>query len=265
MAVTERQGGETVEHPRERELRRWHLMHPIRWVPSGAKSLLDVGCNVGALLCHVHEFYPDVDLAGVEVNPVTLEDARRNVPRAELHHAGGQALPFADDRFDCVTSIEVLEHIPESDRSATLAEIGRVLRPGGRLVLRTPHAGAFAFLDPHNIRFRFPGLYGKVVGRGARDAGYDGWAHGVVWHHHFSRSELLDVAGPGWELEAIRRGGLLLAPLSEIGRWPFYRKGRGDHPICRALARVFDLDLSVDFGSASYDILLVLRKSAGVA
>ncbi|MFO0950034.1 MAG: hypothetical protein U0835_02570 [Isosphaeraceae bacterium] len=135
-----------------------------------------------------------------------------------------------------------------------------MLRPGGRLILRTPYAGAFAWLDPHNIRFRIPGLYRMLVGRGARDAGYDGWEHGVVWHHHFRRRELLDLAGPGWDVETLRRGGLLFAPVSEIARWPFYRKGKGTHPVCKLFERLYDLDLAVDFGALSYDILLILRK-----
>jgi SAM-dependent methyltransferase len=234
-------------------------MHPIRWVPPAACALLDVGCNVS----HCRALFPDLRLAGVEVNPEALDAARRALPGAELHHAGSDALPFADGSFDCVSCVEVLEHVPEGARRASLAEMQRVLRPGGRLLLRTPHAGAFAFLDPHNLRFRFPGVYARLVGRGARDAGYEGWSHGVVWHHHFRRAELLDLAGPGWDLEACRRGGLLLAPLSEIARWPFYRKGKGDHPVCRALAGLFDADLAVDFGPAAYDILLVLRKAGG--
>lgn len=241
---------------------RWNRMHPIRWVPPGARSVLDVGCNVGGFLEHCRACFPGIALAGVEVNPLALAAARRALPEAELYPAGGEALPFADGRFDCVTCIEVLEHVPEGDRPAALAEMRRVLRPGGRLVLRTPHAGAFAFLDPHNVRFRLPGLYRRLVGRGTRDALYEKAGHEIVWHHHFSRRELLDLAGPGWEVEACRRGGLVLAPLSEIARWPFYRAGRGDHPVCRAFAAVFSADLAVDYGPAAYDILLVLRKPA---
>jgi len=235
-------------------------MHPIRWVPPEARELLDVGCHVGAFLTHCHEFFPEIALAGVEIDDDSLEHARRALPFAELHKSGAQSLPFPDARFDCLTCIEVLEHVPAEDRRSSLDEFRRVLRPGGRLILRTPHAGAFAFLDPHNLRFRFPGLYRKIVGKGARDAGYDNWTHGVVWHHHFSRRELLDLAGEGWDVKTCRRGGLLLAPLAEILRWPFYRKGLVNHPICKALDALFDFDLGCPFGPAAYDILLVLRK-----
>lgn len=236
-------------------------MHPIRWVPENARSILDVGCHVGAFLRHCREFHPTIQLAGVEVDVAAIEKARQALPDAELHRAGAQALPFDDARFDCVTCIEVLEHIPAESRRGALTEMHRVLAPGGRLVLRTPHAGLFAFLDPHNLRFRFPALYRRLVGRGARDAGYDAWSHGVVWHHHFRLAELVELLGDGWRIEAIRRGGLLFAPLAETARWRFYRKGRTDHPLCKALDALFDLDLGLPYGSAAYDILMIVRKT----
>lgn len=258
---------ERVKHPATtpphgRPAKRENRMHPIRWVPDDARSVLDVGCNVGAFLSHCRECFPGLSLAGVEVNPVALEAARQTLPGAELHQAGSEALPFADGRFDLVTCIEVLEHVPERLRKTSLQEMRRVLRPGGRLILRTPHAGAFAFLDPHNLRFRFPGLYNRVIGQGKRDGFYQEAGCEIVWHEHFTKAGLLELAGPGWDVEAVRRGGLLMAPLSEIARWPFYRSGRGENPLCRALARLFDLDLAVDFGPLSYDVLIVLRKTA---
>jgi SAM-dependent methyltransferase len=160
-----------------------------------------------------------------------------------------------------VTCIEVLEHVPADLRARALAEMRRVLRPGGRLVLRVPHAGLFAFLDPNNLRFRFPRLYRRLIGRGRRDDGFDGGSSGVVWHHHFTRQELLTLAGEGWQVEAWRRGGLLITPLVDLARWPFYRTGRGDHAISLAMERLADFDLGFDYGPASIDVLLALRRA----
>ena len=142
----------------------FNWMHPIRWVPPDAADLLDVGCNVGELLISCSDLFPTMRLAGVEINADALEIARRSLPGAELRVSGAQDLPFADASFDCVTCIEVLEHIPADLRAKSLAELRRVLRPGGRLVLRVPHAGAFAFLDANNLRFRFPKLYHRFLG-----------------------------------------------------------------------------------------------------
>jgi SAM-dependent methyltransferase len=235
-------------------------MHPIRWVPAGAASLLDIGCNAGELLAYCHELYPAMRLAGVEINSAALAKARHNLPDAQLHGAGADALPFADASFECVTCIEVLEHIPARLRQQALSEMRRVLQPGGRLVLRVPHAGWFAFLDSNNLRFRVPRLYRTLLQNGRRDAGYAGGSADVVWHHHFSEAELRELLGAGWELETSRTGGLLMFPLSDIALWPFYRLQRTNNVFYRALHRLADFDIGCDYGRASFDILLVLKR-----
>ena len=48
---------------------------------------------------------------------------------------------------------------------------------------------------------------------------------------------------------------------SRKSRWPYYRKGQAEHPVCRAFAAVFNADLAVDFGPAAYDILVILKKT----
>ena len=235
-------------------------MHPIRWVTPDARAMLDVGCNVGELLAHAKALYPHLRVAGVEVNPAAVAEAHERFPDLEVIQAGAEDLPFPDASFDCVTCIEVLEHVPEQLRRTAFAEMHRVLQPGGRLVVRVPHAGLFQGLDPNNLRFRFPRLYRRFVGAGKRDEGYSAKSDDVVWHKHFTVAELTALAGDRWEIEKIRRGALLLFPLAEILSWPLYRRRKFDSPIFRALLRIKDLDIGVDYGSASDDVLLALRK-----
>jgi SAM-dependent methyltransferase len=239
---------------------RHNWMHPIRWVPNSAAAMLDVGCNAGELLGYCREIYPQMRLAGVDVNSTVLEKVRSYLPGVELHAGGAESLPFPDASFDCVTCIEVLEHIPPDLRTRALAEMRRVLRADGRLVLRVPHAGLFAWMDAANFRFRLPKLYDHVIGEGRRDAGYAGGSKDVVWHHHFKREEMMQLAGEGWEVEACRTGGLFLFPLMDIACWPFYRAKRINSAMFRALQQVMNFDLGCDYGRASYDILLVLRR-----
>lgn len=222
--------------------------------------MLDVGCNVGELLLLCHELYPAMRLSGVEVNGAALSQAKRNLPEADLHGNEAVSLPFPDASFDCVTCIEVLEHIKAEARVASLAEMKRVLRPGGRLVLRVPHAGLFAFLDANNFRFRLPGIYNALLKKGRRDDGYEKGASDVVWHHHFTRDEVLGLLGEGWNVEATRTGGLLLFPLADIAGFPFYRLGRIDHPVFTLLQRISNFDIGCDYGRASFDIMLVLKR-----
>jgi SAM-dependent methyltransferase len=235
-------------------------MHPLRWVSEGAQSLLDVGCNVGAFLEDCDRLGRGLRLAGVEVNQTAREAARRRLPHADIRGNGAEDLPFPDETFDCVTCIEVLEHIPGDLRVRALGEMRRVLRPGGRLVLRTPHAGTFAWMDTNNFRFRFPWLYRKFLGRGLRDSGYEGGTEDVVWHHHFTRSELLALAGDGWEVEATHYGGLVIFPLMDLFCWPFYRAGLHENAVVRAFHVLADLDYGCDFGADSYGILLSMRR-----
>lgn len=236
-------------------------MHPIRWVEDDAAALLDVGCNAGEFLAHCREVFPRLRLAGVEINARALDVARARLPEADLRQTGAESLPFEDDRFDCVTCIEVLEHIPEQLRRESLAEMRRVLRPGGRLVLRVPHAGLADWLDPNNYRFRFRRLHRLIVDRGLRDDGYEGRSEGVVWHHHFRLAELFDLTGDGWDVETVRRGGFLLLPLCDAASWPFYRLRRTRNPLFRMLHRLAEFDLECSYGLASYDVLVVLRKA----
>ncbi len=236
-------------------------MNPARWVPPDARSVLDVGCNVGELIGDLRKKNPSLTLAACDVNAAAVEAARRNVPGADVRVCGAANLPFPDAAFDCVTCIETLEHVPPAEWEASVRAMRRVLVPGGRLVLRTPHAGLFGWVDSNNVRFRLPGLYRKLIGRGRRDIGYADGTAGVFWHHHFSRDELLRVAGPGWEVEAIWYGGLLLFPLGDFMLWPFYRFGWQGGWLRRTIERLQTVDYEVNYGPASYGILLALRKT----
>lgn len=236
-------------------------MSPDRWVPPAARSILDVGCNVGELLGHLRKLNPELVLAGCDVNAAAVEAARRNVPGAEIHLCGAADLPFPDAAFDCVTCIETLEHIPPAEWKASLHAMQRVLVRGGRLVLRTPHAGLFGWIDSNNIRFHLPGLYWRLIGKGRRDAGYASGSAGVIWHYHFTRTELLHLAGAGWEVEATWYGGLLVFPVGDYLLWPFYRMGWQGGWVRRAIERIREVDYDVNYGPASYGILISLKKA----
>ena len=236
-------------------------MHPMRWIPPSVHRLLDVGCNAGELLSSCAGWYPQTLLAGVDVNESAVAKARRCLPNAEIHRTTGHKLPFPDSSFDCVTCIEVIEHIPADLREATMREVWRVLTPGGRFVLRCPHRGAFAGLDAQNFRFRFPRLYKRLVKQGNREDGYARGAADIVWHHHFTKDELLDLLGQGFQLEQINYGGLFLFPIVDILSWPFYRTHRIESPLFRALQGVASWDIGINYRGASFTILLVLRKN----
>ncbi len=64
-------------------------------------------------------------------------DSIRSLVGEEAHLVRGDRLPFADAAFDRVVVVDMLEHVPDED--AFVAELARVTKPGGRLVVNTPH------------------------------------------------------------------------------------------------------------------------------
>jgi hypothetical protein len=73
---------------------------------------------------------------------------------------------------------------------------------------------------------------------------------------------LLELIGPRFEVETTRYGGLVLLPLGDLMRWPFYRLNIHRNPILTLIDRTIAWDLGIDYGRGSFTILLVLRKPA---
>jgi len=61
----------------------------------------------------------------------------RELVGSDVHRLDGERLPFAASAFDRVVVVDMLEHVP--DEAAFAAELARVTKPGGRLVVNTPH------------------------------------------------------------------------------------------------------------------------------
>ncbi|HEY5026929.1 MAG TPA: class I SAM-dependent methyltransferase [Candidatus Angelobacter sp.] len=95
-------------------------------VPRGSR-VLDLGCGEGMLALLKRK---GVTVAGVDLSPELLVSSRRNGYDAG-YVARLTALPFSDSTFDYVVSLDVMGHIASDDKDRALAEIRRVLRPGG--------------------------------------------------------------------------------------------------------------------------------------
>ena len=110
----------------------------LKAIDGPGRHVLDYGCGKGAAALRFVEAGHSV--VGVDIAEKLLEFARETVPAAEFHQIGtDSALPFADASFDVCYSSEVIEHV--FDIRSYLAEISRVVRPGGQLLLTTPYHG----------------------------------------------------------------------------------------------------------------------------
>lgn len=98
------------------------------------QRVLDVACGTGILTRAVAErIGPDGEVVGLDINEGMLAVAGQKAPHLEWRHGPAESLPFEDNSFDAVVSQFSLMFF--EDRRAALAEMVRVLRPGGRLAV----------------------------------------------------------------------------------------------------------------------------------
>lgn len=103
-----------------------------RRCPPGAG--LDVGCGTGVLAARLSA--AGYQMTGVDPSAGMLEVMRARAPGVRAVQASATELPFEDGRFDLVLTVAVLHHIAEPDAvRGSLAEMVRVTRPGGRILV----------------------------------------------------------------------------------------------------------------------------------
>lgn len=107
-----------------------------RYDPAG-RRLLDVGCGAGDFVKQM--LRKGADAVGLEVFDAPLAKARAaGIASERLVLGDGRSLPFADASFDAVAFVNSFHHVPGEDQAAVLAEVDRVLRPGGSVFAFEP-------------------------------------------------------------------------------------------------------------------------------
>lgn len=104
------------------------------------EAVLDIGCGTGDLTQQVYRRVGSSGLvAGIDAAPEMIARARQKARKRNMtidfRVEPIEALSFADDTFDVVVSSFVFHHLPPALKQQGLAEIQRVLKPGGRLLL----------------------------------------------------------------------------------------------------------------------------------
>ncbi len=156
-----------------------------QWLGARARGrVLEVAIGTGLNLPH----YPaGVSVTGIELSPAMLDIARRRAAElgipATLMEGDAQALPFADNSFDTIVCALSLCSIPS--QAAAIAEMKRVLVPGGRLLL-LDHIGS-SWPPVYAAQW----LLGQITRRAAGE--------------HFTRRQLPVVKAAGFDITETQR------------------------------------------------------------
>ncbi len=124
-----------------------------------APKIIDIGCGIGGSSLYLAEKL-QAEVVGITLSPVQANRAQERATAAGLKDkaifkvANALAIPYEDNTFDVVWTLESGEHMP--DKTKFLQECYRVLKPGGRLIFATwchrSTDGEAGFLTPAEIR-----------------------------------------------------------------------------------------------------------------
>jgi SAM-dependent methyltransferase len=163
------------------------------------KEVLDASCGVGYGI-EILSQAGAVAVTGVDISAEAIGEANARFGEyaAGLAEADLRDLPFEDDSFDVVVSFETIEHVEEPEKA--LAEIDRVLRPEGILVISSPNPDAYIGGNEHHVHeFRPTELREAVGALRKNSAGFrqDAWLGSAIRpiHEGGEDPEVLRTAG----------------------------------------------------------------------
>jgi SAM-dependent methyltransferase len=181
-----------------------------RWLPADALRVLDVGCAFAYGSAAIEGRGPaDRVVVGVEPNPDHVATAHRRFPWITVLAGDAKALPLPGGTADAVTMLDVLEHVDVPE--AALAEVRRVLRPRGTLIVSVPHRGLLHRLDALNVyaavRRRRPDL--PPPAPATECGGHE--------HCHYTLADLEVLLAPDFVVDRVARTGIGLQEFVHLG------------------------------------------------
>ncbi|NNG00664.1 MAG: class I SAM-dependent methyltransferase [Desulfobacteraceae bacterium] len=112
----------------------WHLL--IEQL-DGMKNILDVGCGHGLFLCLAQQRFPALRCCGFDHDEKKIRLARQARPHADINFSSDpDGLISWQEKFDCISFIDVLYSIPPAQWIEILQQFRRYLKPGGTLIVK---------------------------------------------------------------------------------------------------------------------------------
>lgn len=128
----------------------------------GKGEVLEVACGTGYYLNHLEK--KGYRMTGLEPAKGMRERAQAKNPNVKVVDGLSTKLPFPDNSFDAVVSIELLRYLEAADIQQTYAEILRVLKPGGFMIVTLVNRYALdAFQFSYQSKFLMEALFGKQI------------------------------------------------------------------------------------------------------
>jgi SAM-dependent methyltransferase len=112
-----------------------HAADILRAHRKGTGAVLDAGCGTGGFIRRASGMFHGVEFVGIDLFEIACELAKQ-LGTPHVARASSTDLPFATASMSAVTSLDVLQHIPEQERA--VSELFRVLEPGGIAIVNGP-------------------------------------------------------------------------------------------------------------------------------
>jgi SAM-dependent methyltransferase len=163
---------ETVgkSHPIDRASRGDALAQLKAQLREPCPSILEIGCSSGFLLKEMRQAFPAAVIIGADVVREPLYKLAKESPSIPLLRFDLLKCPLPSDAFDAVVALNVLEHI--EDDAAALAQVHRILKPGGVIVIEVP-AGPHLYDAYDNCLMHFRRYRSAELADKLRHGGFD--------------------------------------------------------------------------------------------